>query len=120
MRRLSGLPLDDDILDRILLCSTSFDSLWSTILVSKAFHSVYSAHPTSIVRAVAYNMAGPALPQLLTFIRASGRLPIDLTANHIPAELTPADVGPITDDEVKEISRQASVAKELEDIFSIW
>ncbi|KAJ7838055.1 hypothetical protein B0H13DRAFT_1912070 [Mycena leptocephala] len=60
--RLSTLPLDDlddDIADRIM---TFFFYICHPILVSKAFCE-------SITRAVAYNIAGPALPPALHVLR---------------------------------------------------
>jgi hypothetical protein len=41
----NGLLLDDDILDRIMTFCPTFGTLQSTILVSKAFHRVFQAHP---------------------------------------------------------------------------
>jgi len=69
MRNLNGLPLDDDVIDRILQFLPSFSTLYSAILTSKSFYQVYKAHPRSIIRAVAYNVIGPALPQALRAIR---------------------------------------------------
>ncbi|KAK7468956.1 hypothetical protein VKT23_003455 [Stygiomarasmius scandens] len=69
MRNLNGLPLDDDVIDRILQFLPSFSTLYSAILTSKSFYQVYKAHPRSIIRAVAYNVVGPALPQALRAIR---------------------------------------------------
>ncbi|KAJ3812635.1 hypothetical protein F5876DRAFT_63805 [Lentinula aff. lateritia] len=63
------LPLSDDIIDLILLSSPTFSSLKSTILTCKSFYHVFQTHPTSIVRGVAANIAGPALPQALECIR---------------------------------------------------
>ncbi|KAF5343213.1 hypothetical protein D9758_013421 [Tetrapyrgos nigripes] len=69
MRNLNRLPLDDDIIDRILQFSPSFPTLQSAILTSKAFYNVFKAHPRSLIRAVAYNIVGPALPQALRAVR---------------------------------------------------
>ncbi|KAJ4482373.1 hypothetical protein J3R30DRAFT_3458685 [Lentinula aciculospora] len=65
----NGLPVSDDIIDRILLFLPTFSSLKATILTCKSFYQVYQTHPKSIVRAVAYNITGPALPQALECIR---------------------------------------------------
>ncbi|KAJ7841926.1 hypothetical protein B0H14DRAFT_3693301 [Mycena olivaceomarginata] len=64
-----GLPLDDDIVDRIMTFCSTFGTLKSTILVSKAFYRVFQTRPKSITRAVAYNIFGPALPQALRVVR---------------------------------------------------
>ncbi|KAJ6483155.1 hypothetical protein C8R45DRAFT_1000732 [Mycena sanguinolenta] len=61
--------LDDDIVDRIMTFCPTFDTLRSTVLVSKAFYRIFQAHPKSITRAVSYNIVGPALPQALRVIR---------------------------------------------------
>jgi hypothetical protein len=45
MRALSALPVDDDIVDRIMTFCPTFGTLQSMILVSKAFHSVFQTHP---------------------------------------------------------------------------
>jgi hypothetical protein len=45
MRALNGLPLDDDLVDRILTFCPTFTSLQTMILVSKAFYNVYQLHP---------------------------------------------------------------------------
>ncbi|KAJ6603572.1 hypothetical protein DFH09DRAFT_1301359 [Mycena vulgaris] len=66
---LSAMPLDVDIADRIMTFSPSFSTLQSTILVSKAFYSDFQSHPMSIIRAVTYNIVGPALPEALRVVR---------------------------------------------------
>ncbi|KAJ3866523.1 hypothetical protein EV359DRAFT_62230, partial [Lentinula novae-zelandiae] len=63
------LPVSDDIIDRILLFSPTFSSLKATILTCKSIYHVFQTHPKSIVRGVASNITGPALPQALECIR---------------------------------------------------
>jgi hypothetical protein len=47
-----GLPLDDDIVDRIMTFCSTFGTLKSTILVSKAFYRVFQTRPkVSSIRA---------------------------------------------------------------------
>jgi hypothetical protein len=113
----SSLPVDDDIIDRILTCVPTFDTLLSLILVSKSFFAVFKAHPNSIVRAVAYNVAGSALPQLIASIRTPDRPQGDEEDEELPRETN--EVSPITNDEVKQIIRQTRVAQGLENIFSL-
>ncbi|KAJ7176142.1 hypothetical protein C8R43DRAFT_975072 [Mycena crocata] len=67
--QLSALPVNDDIVDRILTFCPTFTTLQSTILVSKDFYRVFQTHPKSITHAVAYNIVGPPLPQALRAIR---------------------------------------------------
>jgi hypothetical protein len=45
MRALTALPLDDDIVDRIMIFCPTFGSLQATMLVSKAFYRVFKTHP---------------------------------------------------------------------------
>ncbi|KAJ7234352.1 hypothetical protein B0H12DRAFT_1327689 [Mycena haematopus] len=63
--------LDYDIVDRIMTFCSTLDTLRSTVLVSKVFYRVLQTHPgpKSIMRAVAYNIVGPALPQALRVVR---------------------------------------------------
>lgn len=108
-----GIPVEDDIVDRILTFSPSFDALQSTILVSKSFRDVFQARPNSIIRTVAYNVVGPALPHLLTFIRAKER-----PSSDEPLPLDVEEISPITNDEIKLLPRYTRVAAGLEAMFS--
>jgi hypothetical protein len=45
MRGLSALPLDDDIVDRLLIFCPDFSTLLSTILASKSIYRVFDTHP---------------------------------------------------------------------------
>lgn len=125
MRNLSGLPLDDDILDRILMFSPTFEALYAAILTCKAFHAVYNAYPQSIIRNVAYNVAGPAAPQAVRVVRyemAHPYNPDDWEPDSDPdssgAGEETTEISPLTTDEIYSLKQVASVAKRLEDIFS--
>ncbi|KAF7344101.1 hypothetical protein MVEN_01699800 [Mycena venus] len=121
MGSYNGLPLDDDILDRIMTFCPTFGTLQSTILVSKAFHRVFQAHPKSINRSVAYNIVGPALPQALRVVR----YPYDgYTSDGDPstmAEVCPEDHDPsvITAEEKETLQENSRVVAVLEDIYSL-
>jgi len=52
-------PLSPDIIDCVFTSSPDFATLLSTILVSKSFHSVFQAHPNSILTSVAKTHIGP-------------------------------------------------------------
>ncbi|KAJ7645156.1 hypothetical protein DFH06DRAFT_1301165 [Mycena polygramma] len=69
MRALTSLPLDDDLIDRILGFCPEFDTLLAMLLTCKAIYSVFSARPRSITRAVAHNVAGPALTDAVRVLR---------------------------------------------------
>lgn len=58
-----------DLVECFLRFLPDFQSLASTILTSKAIYNVFQQHPRSVVRSVAYNLIGPALPQALRFVR---------------------------------------------------
>jgi hypothetical protein len=122
MRGLSALPLDDDIIDRILTFLPCFSALRATLLASKHFHTVFKMHPNSIIRAVAYNITGPALPQAMRVIRYSPRRPDsegDSESTPLPtpwAETHP--ISPITGEEARKLIANAAVVSALEDLFS--
>ncbi|KAJ7914764.1 hypothetical protein B0H13DRAFT_2659110 [Mycena leptocephala] len=127
MRALSALPLDDDIVDRILTFCPTFSSLQSMILVSKAFYNVFQTHPKSITRAVAYNIVGPTLPQALWVIRypvdnpdgtlrATDKEDPDTVATTCPEEHS-ASV--ITSEEKRRLEENSEIVDTLEDIYSL-
>ncbi|KAJ7034269.1 hypothetical protein C8F04DRAFT_903450, partial [Mycena alexandri] len=126
MRAFSALPLDDDIVDRIMTFCPTFSALQSTILASKAFYSIFQTHPKSIMRAVAYNIVGPALPQALRVVRyeyhnddSDIRQAKDLTPNEL-AEKCPEDHTPsvITAQEKRMLLENSEIVDELEDVYS--
>ena len=71
MRALTSLPLDDDIVDRLLGLSPDFGTPLALLLTCKYIHSVFSARLKSIARVVAYNVAGPALNDAVRALRPS-------------------------------------------------
>ncbi|KAL0960749.1 hypothetical protein HGRIS_005772 [Hohenbuehelia grisea] len=124
MRQLTGLPIDDDLVVRILFFCPDFSTLQAFILTSKAIHQVYQRYPKSIVRAVAYNVAGPALPQALRLVRyklkhapdAEAPLDEESDSDDPPGESGQKD--PLTKEETKALLRVARTAGRLEHIFS--
>ncbi|KAF7342246.1 hypothetical protein MVEN_01812600 [Mycena venus] len=98
----------------------NFDTLQSTILVSKTFHRVFQTRPKSITRAVAGNIVGPALPQALRVIR----FPYD-DYDTLDGDLSMATACPeddksvITAEEVEKLEENCQVVAELEDIYSL-
>ncbi|KAJ7849487.1 hypothetical protein B0H13DRAFT_2088605 [Mycena leptocephala] len=121
MDSYNGLPLDDDIVDRIMTFCPTFGTLQSTILVCKAFHRVFQAHPKSITRGVAYNVVGPALPQALRVVR----YPCDgYTSDGDPSTMAEAcpedhDSSVITAEEKETLQENSRVVAVLEDIYSL-
>jgi len=54
-------PPSPDIIDCVFTSLPDFATLFSTILVSKSFHEVFQAHPSSILTSVAKTQFGPEL-----------------------------------------------------------
>jgi len=128
MKTVNSLPVNDDVLDRLFHFAPSVDALASLALTSKAFHDVFSRHPTSINLATAYNIAGPALPQAIRVVRCPEYVSIyernnnddERTAcveNTLPAETM--EMSPITTAELRALEHVANVAIKLEHLFSI-
>ncbi|KAG5636179.1 hypothetical protein H0H81_008914 [Sphagnurus paluster] len=122
MRQLTSLPLDDDIIDRILVFLPNYSTLLATILACKHFYDIFKNHPNSIVRAVSYNVTGPALPQAIRVLRYT---PPDPDASAKDNENTTTSswkeddpISPITNEECRQLQRNAEVVNTLEDIFS--
>lgn len=67
-------PLTSDIVDHVLTSLPDFASLFSAILVSRLFHRVFQAHPSSILTSVAETQIGsevlPCALRLARFDRA--------------------------------------------------
>ncbi|KAH7923083.1 hypothetical protein BV22DRAFT_1036762 [Leucogyrophana mollusca] len=107
-----------DLTDRILTSLPDFKTLQSTILTSKSIYSVFRNRPHSIVRAVAYNQIGPALPQAVRLVRCGhAKLwlkPVDELLGE--DELVKHSI--LTNEEVRMLVDKAKVVEGLEDIFS--
>ncbi|KAJ7450515.1 hypothetical protein B0H11DRAFT_2077294 [Mycena galericulata] len=116
-----ALPLDDD-LDRILTFCGSFGTLKASILVSKAFYRVFRSHPKSIIRAVAYNIVGPSLPQALRVVRYPYHL-YDSPEGNLAAMAAECpedqDIGTLTAEEKEKLQENSRVVEELEGIYSV-
>ena len=54
-------PPSSDIIDCVFTSLPDFATLFSTILVSKSFHEVFQAHPSSILTSVAKTQIGSEL-----------------------------------------------------------
>ncbi|KAJ3765061.1 hypothetical protein FB446DRAFT_709771 [Lentinula raphanica] len=122
MFRENGLPVPDDIIYKILLSSPLFSSLKATLLTCKQFYRVFQSHPNSVVRAVAYNITGPALPQALECIRhpfvpVHSRPLLRLSLSD-PDDLGDLLSAPIIPSEIYQIVANSKIVKRLEDMFS--
>ncbi|KDQ25951.1 hypothetical protein PLEOSDRAFT_1085277 [Pleurotus ostreatus PC15] len=122
MRSLNRLPLDDDIVDRVFTFLPTFDALQAFLLTSKSIYQVYLRYPESIVRNVAYNVAGPALPQAMQLVEYRRKLEDarnqddETKSVDLPEEST--TVKHISTDAAHQLARIAKAATGLEDIFS--
>ncbi|RDB14571.1 hypothetical protein Hypma_016314 [Hypsizygus marmoreus] len=114
MQLRNSLPLDDYIIGRLLTFLPSFSELSAMILASKSFYAVFEAHPNSVIRAVAYNAVGPALPQALRVLRSHP--PDDENSTQQWSEADP--LSPITSHEICELIANAGVVEGLEDLIS--
>lgn len=106
-----------DVIDHILTSSTTIGSLQSLSSTSKAIHTIFKAHPQSIIKAVALNEVGEALPQALRLVRCRNRRHADPMRLPKESEMV-GDDEPITIREARLLSRNAQIVKELEDLFS--
>lgn len=109
--------LSTDIVHQILVSVPNFKSLLSLLLTSKLFNDVFEAHPHGIVRDVAHNQVGPALPQALRLVRCETAGYRFKDVADLPAE---DDImkQPITRAEARVLAQNAYVAYTLEDVFS--
>ncbi|KAJ7501084.1 hypothetical protein B0H11DRAFT_2275414 [Mycena galericulata] len=122
MLSYSALPLNDDVLDRILKFCPTFGTLEATVLVSKAFYRVFQTHPKSITRAVAYNVVGQALPQALRVVRypyyefeSTGADPVAMATTCSEDQ----DIDLITSEEKETLEVNAKMVADFEDIYSL-
>jgi hypothetical protein len=106
------LGLDIDIVDRILTFLPDFLTLQNVLTASKALYAVFQAHPNSIVRAVAYNVVGSALPQALRLVRCQDGSGAYDTLEEDVVSLN------ITSEEARKLAANTTVVHALEDLFS--
>ncbi|KAJ7605429.1 hypothetical protein DFH06DRAFT_1487212 [Mycena polygramma] len=67
--RICGVDIPSDVLGTILASAPDFDTLHAAVRVCSTWQRVFETHPTSVVLAVARNVAGPALPQAMCVLR---------------------------------------------------
>lgn len=106
-----------DIIDHTLICVPDFKTFSSLIKAAKIFYTTFQARPHSIVRAVANNEVGDALPQALRLVRyETGRFH-DADINGLPEENIVMNT-PIHPEEARMLTKNAKVIHKLEDLFS--
>ena len=117
MSTLSFFSRNPDITDRILRYLSDINTLKSTILTCKSLYSVFQAHPKSIIRAMAFNVAGAALPHALTLARRqlSSQDTSETTLDIITIDTTTV-INPV---EFTQLQANEEVVRNLEDLFSL-
>ncbi|KAJ6608036.1 hypothetical protein B0H10DRAFT_2069371 [Mycena sp. CBHHK59/15] len=119
---LSSLPVDEDVVDRILTFCPTFGTLQSAMLTSKSFYNVFATWPKSITRSVAYNIVGLALPQAIcVLLSVKPDEPVneysDLLQSPWP-ETTDISMSPIANEKIL-LAKNAELVRCLEYIFSV-
>ncbi|KAK7013098.1 hypothetical protein R3P38DRAFT_3581934 [Favolaschia claudopus] len=104
------LILPNDILDRILQWSPTFQTLLAAICVSKTWYNVFQTHPKSTLRSVARNVVGPALADAVRVLRY---------ANNEDSTGSDEEFDAFSKEEFIRLRVNANVVNELEAIFSL-
>ena len=115
------LRLPDNIIAEILKYSSSYATLFNTILASKAINRVFRAHPRSILHVVNYTEIGPSFPLSLRRLRYKAPVLDHENANSLLAQAVSSDVvsdPPMTMEERKEIRGMEDKVMQLENLFS--
>ncbi|KAF8892980.1 hypothetical protein BD779DRAFT_1508087 [Infundibulicybe gibba] len=103
---MAGFPLDHDTTDRVFTFIPTLTSLLSMARTSRSMYSTFKIRSSSLLSAVAHNDVGPAWPQAL------------LLAQYQSSPSLSAPNCKLTHDEIRILSRNAKVVRDLEDIFS--
>lgn len=106
-----------DVNNQILTSVANFQTLLSLRLTSKRFNTVFKAHPNTIIRDVAYNEVGAALPQALRLVRCEIAHFRYATVGELPEE-TDVMTDPIEPQEAHMLAKNAKIAHTLEALFS--
>ncbi|KAG1804713.1 uncharacterized protein HD556DRAFT_1325702 [Suillus plorans] len=107
-----------DLVECFLRFLPDFQCLASTILTSKAIYNVFQQHPRSVVRSVAYNLIGPALPQALRFVRCKNAQlyykPVDELLGEDDIQKNPV----LSSEDITSLVGISTSVQELESLFS--
>ncbi|KAG0706517.1 hypothetical protein DFH29DRAFT_1066851 [Suillus ampliporus] len=109
---------DTDVVSYILTSLPDFRCLEATILTSKSIHNVFQQHPRSIVRSVAYNLVGPALPQALRLVRCSNAQLYSKPVGELLCEDDIHKNSVLSNKEIMSLMAISSSIQELEGVFS--
>jgi hypothetical protein len=106
-----------DLNHQILASVDSFRALLSLISTSRAFNTAFETHPNSIIRDVAYNEMGAALPHALRLVRCEAAHCRYTDVADLPQE-NDVMMYPIDRGEVRMLAKNATVAHRLENLYS--
>lgn len=110
--------VSSDVIHQILASVSDFKSLRSLLLTSKPFHDTFEAHPQGILRDIAFNKVGAALPQALRLVRCEAAGYRNKDVAELPSEQDVMVQPIITRREARALAENAQVAYDLEDLFS--
>ncbi|KAF9220579.1 hypothetical protein BS17DRAFT_786780 [Gyrodon lividus] len=110
--------INADLVDHILTSLPDFTTLTSTIVICRAVHNVYRAHPNSVQRAVAYNLVGETLPDAVRYVRCKRDGMTLKPANELFGEDEFAKNPTLLKEEINHLITISKHGKELEALFS--
>ncbi|EPQ51519.1 hypothetical protein GLOTRDRAFT_96271 [Gloeophyllum trabeum ATCC 11539] len=105
-----------DILVHIMQFLPDFSSLSAMVPVSRQIHDIFKHHPIYVVRSVAYNQIGPALPQALRVVRHCQNDDHGRDPSKWPSEEEVLNTL-ITPQEAHILARNARIVLELEGLY---
>ena len=116
-------PLSPDVIDCVFTALPDFATLLSTILVSKSFHRVFQAHPSSILTSVTETHIGPeVLPCAIRLAHFDRDEYLASRANYVrdfpPERKFSRNEAPAVAPYVPALAKNDSVVTELELFFS--
>lgn len=109
--------VSSDVIHQLLVSVPDFKGLRSLLLTSKPFHDAFEAHPQGILRDIAFNKVGAALPQALRLVRCEAGSYRNKHVADLPLEKDTMEQ-PITRREARALAENAQVAYAFEDLFS--
>ncbi|KAJ7658188.1 hypothetical protein DFH06DRAFT_1327474 [Mycena polygramma] len=117
MHAFTSLPLDDDLIDRILGFCPEFDTLLALLSTCKTIYSIFNTRPRSIIRTVAYNVAGPALADAVLALRPRKTRSTEECRCSLEELLEMLALSPA---EKYKLQKNANVVRRFENVFSSW
>ncbi|KAG1841147.1 hypothetical protein DFJ58DRAFT_809095 [Suillus subalutaceus] len=107
-----------DLVECVLRFLPDFQCLASTILTSKTIYNVFQQHPRSVVRSVAYNLVGLALPQALRFVRCQNAQLYSKPVGELLGEDDIQKNPVLSNQDIRSLVAISTSVQELESLFS--